>query len=86
MLARLRGADPPVIGRVEEEQVLHDLRTVFPEQDEAIARALAGMGNQVEIPEEFRPLYPGLRTAKAFNRRGRRGSSERGAEKNNSSG
>ncbi len=34
---RLRGADPPVIARVEEGRVLLDLRTVFPEQDSHIA-------------------------------------------------
>ncbi|HKU23291.1 MAG TPA: L-seryl-tRNA(Sec) selenium transferase [Terriglobales bacterium] len=38
--ARLRAAEPPVIARVEEGRVLLDLRTVFPEQDELVARAL----------------------------------------------
>ena len=37
---RLRASDPPVIARVEEGRVLLDLRTVFPEQDEAVAQAL----------------------------------------------
>jgi L-seryl-tRNA(Ser) seleniumtransferase len=37
---RLRGSDPPIIARVEEGRVLLDLRTVFPEQDAAIAAAL----------------------------------------------
>ncbi|MGB7601227.1 MAG: L-seryl-tRNA(Sec) selenium transferase [Candidatus Sulfotelmatobacter sp.] len=37
---RLRGSDPPIIVRVEEGRVLLDLRTVFPEQDIAIAAAL----------------------------------------------
>jgi L-seryl-tRNA(Ser) seleniumtransferase len=37
---RLRGSDPPIIARVEEGRVLLDLRTVFPEQDSAIAAAL----------------------------------------------
>jgi L-seryl-tRNA(Ser) seleniumtransferase len=36
----LRAADPPIIARVEEGHVLLDLRTVFPEQDEAVTRAL----------------------------------------------
>ena len=40
LAARLRGSNPPIIGRVEEGRVLLDLRTVFPEQDEAIAQAL----------------------------------------------
>jgi len=37
---RLRAHDPPIIARVEEGRVLLDLRTVFPEQDEAVVRAL----------------------------------------------
>jgi L-seryl-tRNA(Ser) seleniumtransferase len=38
--ARLRASDPPVIARVEEGRVLLDLRTVLPEQDEALGHAL----------------------------------------------
>jgi L-seryl-tRNA(Ser) seleniumtransferase len=37
---RLRGSDPPIVARVEEGHVLLDLRTVFPEQDEALIKAL----------------------------------------------
>jgi L-seryl-tRNA(Ser) seleniumtransferase len=37
---RLRGSDPPIVARVEEGHVLLDLRTVFPEQDEALVKAL----------------------------------------------
>ncbi len=37
---RLRGGDPPIIARVEEGRVLLDLRTVFPEQDDCIVKAL----------------------------------------------
>lgn len=40
LAARLRGSAPPVIARVEEGRVLLDLRTVFAEQDEAVASAL----------------------------------------------
>jgi L-seryl-tRNA(Ser) seleniumtransferase len=40
LAARLRGAEPPIIARVEEGRVLLDLRTVFPEQDAAVAVAL----------------------------------------------
>jgi L-seryl-tRNA(Ser) seleniumtransferase len=36
----LRAADPPIIARVEDGRVLLDLRTVFPQQDEAIVKAL----------------------------------------------
>jgi L-seryl-tRNA(Ser) seleniumtransferase len=40
LAARLRASDPAIIARVEEGRVLLDLRTVFPEQDEVIVRAL----------------------------------------------
>lgn len=35
----------PVIARVEDDRVILDLRTVFPEQDEAVAEALRGAVN-----------------------------------------
>jgi L-seryl-tRNA(Ser) seleniumtransferase len=38
--ARLRASDPPIVARVEEGRVLLDLRTVFPEQDQAVIAAL----------------------------------------------
>jgi L-seryl-tRNA(Ser) seleniumtransferase len=37
MERRLRSGDPPVIARVEQERVLLDLRTVFPEQEAELA-------------------------------------------------
>src|SRR5438876_2067451 len=40
LAARLRASATPVIARVEDAQVLLDLRTVFPEQDETVAVAL----------------------------------------------
>ena len=40
LASRLRGSEPPIIARVEEGRVLLDLRTVFPEQDAAVAAAL----------------------------------------------
>ncbi len=43
LAARLRAAEPPVVARVEEGRVLLDLRTVFPEEDVAVAAALAGI-------------------------------------------
>ncbi|MGC1474459.1 MAG: L-seryl-tRNA(Sec) selenium transferase, partial [Terriglobales bacterium] len=43
MSARLRAHVPPIIARVEEERVLLDLRTVFPEQDANLASALASL-------------------------------------------
>jgi len=38
--SRLRKSDPPIIARVEDGRVLLDLRTVFPEQDEAVSASL----------------------------------------------
>ncbi|MDQ4065385.1 MAG: L-seryl-tRNA(Sec) selenium transferase [Actinomycetota bacterium] len=38
--ARLRTAAPPVVGRIEDDRVVLDLRAVFPEQDAAIVAAL----------------------------------------------
>jgi L-seryl-tRNA(Ser) seleniumtransferase len=40
LAARLRSSDPPVIARVDQGRVLVDLRTVFPEQDSAVAAVL----------------------------------------------
>jgi L-seryl-tRNA(Ser) seleniumtransferase len=40
LAARLRSSEPPIIARVDEGRVLLDLRTVFPEQDAAVAAAL----------------------------------------------
>jgi L-seryl-tRNA(Ser) seleniumtransferase len=41
LAARLRRSDPPVIARVEDGQVLIDLRTVSPAQDEVLRKILA---------------------------------------------
>jgi L-seryl-tRNA(Ser) seleniumtransferase len=38
---QLRKSDPPIISRVQEDRVLLDLRTVFPEQERFIAQAFA---------------------------------------------
>jgi len=37
---RLRGGDPPVIGRIEDERLVLDLRTVLPVEEEELARQL----------------------------------------------
>ena len=42
----LRAADPPVIGRVEQDCVLLDLRTVLPEEDELLVTALHAMDSR----------------------------------------
>ena len=40
---RLRMGDPPVIARIEDERLLLDLRTVFPEEEGELARALQAL-------------------------------------------
>jgi len=40
LAAELRSSDPPIVARVDEGRVLLDLRTVFPEQDDALAAAI----------------------------------------------
>jgi L-seryl-tRNA(Ser) seleniumtransferase len=40
LAARLRRADPPVVGRIEEDRVVLDPRTVMPGEDEAVVRAV----------------------------------------------
>ena len=42
--ARLRHSDPPIIGRIEHDRLLLDLRTVLPEQDQALTDALLELG------------------------------------------
>jgi L-seryl-tRNA(Ser) seleniumtransferase len=41
--ARLRTLRPPVIGRIEHDLLLLDLRTVLPDQDELLAELLVGL-------------------------------------------
>jgi L-seryl-tRNA(Ser) seleniumtransferase len=41
VLAGLRAGEPPVIGRIERDRAILDLRTVPPEQDAVVAAALA---------------------------------------------
>lgn len=41
LLKRLRQSDPPIIGRIADDRVLIDLRTVPPQSDETIARILS---------------------------------------------
>jgi L-seryl-tRNA(Ser) seleniumtransferase len=43
LAARLRAGNPPIVARVEEGKVLLDLRTVFTQQDSAIASALTAL-------------------------------------------
>ncbi|HST12714.1 MAG TPA: L-seryl-tRNA(Sec) selenium transferase [Terriglobales bacterium] len=45
LLARLRSQELPLIARAQEGRVLIDLRTVFPEQDQAVTSALRTAGS-----------------------------------------
>jgi L-seryl-tRNA(Ser) seleniumtransferase len=40
LLRRLREQEPPVIGRIEQERVLLDPRTVLPDEDDALLSAV----------------------------------------------
>ena len=40
---RLRSGEPPVIARIEEDRLLLDLRTVFPEEEDELAAALQAL-------------------------------------------
>jgi L-seryl-tRNA(Ser) seleniumtransferase len=40
ILGKMRRADPPIIGRVEDDHVALDPRTVLPEQDDALLRGV----------------------------------------------
>ena len=42
LAARLRTGNPPVVGYVKKEELYLDMRTVFPEQIDALARAING--------------------------------------------
>jgi L-seryl-tRNA(Ser) seleniumtransferase len=40
---RLRAADPPVVARTEKDRLLLDLRTVLPNEELELIRALAAI-------------------------------------------
>ena len=40
---RLRRADPPVVARIPNERLVFDLRTVFREEEDDLAAALAAL-------------------------------------------
>jgi len=40
LLARLRACDPPIVGRIEDDRVVLDPRTVMPWEDEAVVRGI----------------------------------------------
>jgi L-seryl-tRNA(Ser) seleniumtransferase len=43
LLEALRRHDPPIIARISEDRVLLDLRTVFPEEEAVLERALEAL-------------------------------------------
>jgi L-seryl-tRNA(Ser) seleniumtransferase len=43
LAAKLRANEPPIVVRVDEGRVLLDLRTVHPDEERALAKALAGL-------------------------------------------
>ena len=45
ILARLRQAHPPVVGRIEDDSVMLDPRTVLPEQDADVAAGLRALAD-----------------------------------------
>jgi len=45
---RLRAGRPPVIGRIEEDRLVLDLRTVLPDQLDLVARALMQLGDAAD--------------------------------------
>jgi L-seryl-tRNA(Ser) seleniumtransferase len=40
LAAKLRASDPPVIARIENDRVLLDLRTVFPDEEKILVSIL----------------------------------------------
>jgi L-seryl-tRNA(Ser) seleniumtransferase len=47
---RLRFSDPPVVARIERNQLLFDLRTVFPAEEEELARAIRNACASSRLP------------------------------------
>ncbi len=46
LASRLRRSDPPVVGRIEDERVLLDPRTVLSEQEEDLLKVISGALNE----------------------------------------
>jgi L-seryl-tRNA(Ser) seleniumtransferase len=49
---RLRAESPPVVARIEDDEVVIDLRTVFPEQDRSLEDALAVAYSGLQASQE----------------------------------
>lgn len=46
LASELRRGDPPIVGRIEEDRLLLDLRTVWPGQDRQVAEAILGLSRK----------------------------------------
>jgi L-seryl-tRNA(Ser) seleniumtransferase len=46
LLARLRAGDPPIVARVSDGAVLLDLRTIAPDEDLRVIRALTDLDDR----------------------------------------
>ena len=46
---RLRAADPPVIARIEDQKLVFDLRTVLPDEEDALAAALRTLSSPAAV-------------------------------------
>jgi len=53
--ARLRAGDPPVVVRVERGRVLLDLRSILPDEDRTVARALASLARAASADQGEAP-------------------------------
>ena len=54
--ATLRASDPPVIGYIADDRFKLDLRTIFPDQDDLVIKAIRAAC--AEIPEDTRCCHP----------------------------
>ena len=52
LVDRLREEAPPVIARIEDDEVVLDLRTVFPDQDRSLEEALVAAYNGLQDSQE----------------------------------
>ncbi len=51
LAARLRKGHPAVCGRIQDDRLLLDLRTVFARQDNLLVKAVQALGTTESTPE-----------------------------------
>lgn len=49
LMSRLRATDPPVIARIVDDRVVLDVRTILPDEDEALVAAVAKVMNAGDV-------------------------------------